>query len=142
MEVRMRARNIIISVVIASGLCAPAAVAQHEEHRKAETAPTVGQADTGKTGDVMAGNMMSQTSRSMIGQDEIGELVEQLNASFAAIESEQNQASLQKKLAEHGKLIKELQTKVQAKSHMMEMMHQHMTGVAMTGGEAKGENKE
>src|SRR5712692_7396201 len=44
----------------------------------------------------------------------LAKLVDQLLKSFAAIEAEKDPAPLQQKLAEHGSLLKELQTKGQA----------------------------
>jgi hypothetical protein len=73
----------------------------------------------------------------MMGQNDTAKLVDQLRTSFAAIEAEKNPTARKKKLAEHGLLLKELQAKVGAQSHMMDMM-QHMMGGAMMGGEDKG----
>jgi hypothetical protein len=81
---------------------------------------------TAKPGGTMSGGMM-------MGQNETGKLVEQLMKSFAAIEAEKDPAVLQAKLAEHGSLLEELQTKVQAQSHMMDMMQQMMGGSMMNG---------
>ena len=69
----------------------------------------------------MMGQMMADRA-------EITKLIEELAKSFAAIESEQDPAALKAKLAEHGKLLKELQAKVQAESKMMEHMHGMMMG--------------
>ena len=54
----------------------------------------------------------------------------------AAIEAEKNPTARRKKLAAHGALLDELQTKVGAQSHMMDMM-QHMMSGSMMGGEPK-----
>jgi len=70
--------------------------------------------------------------RMMMGQNETGKLVERLMKSFAAIEAEKDPTALRTKLNEHGGLLKELQTKVQAQSHTMDMM-QHMMGGPMMG---------
>ncbi len=117
----MRTRNMLFGIAIATGLFVTGAVGQHEEHHK-------DQADT-KTGGMMAGKMMPQM---MMGQNETGKLVDQLIHSLAAIEAEKDPAALKAKLTEHGSLLKELQTKVQGQSHMMEMM-QHMMGGSMMG---------
>jgi len=69
----------------------------------------------------MMGQMMADRA-------EIGKLVDELAKSFAAIEAEKDPAALKAKLAKHGKLLKELQAKVQAESKMMEHMHQMMMG--------------
>jgi hypothetical protein len=127
----MKTRNMVIAIAAATGLFVTGAVAQHEEHHKDQAAPasastsasTVDKADTGKTGGMMSGGMM-------MGQNETGKLVDQLMKSFAAIEAEKDPAALKEKLAEHGSLLKELQTKVQSQSHMMDMM-QHMMGGSM-----------
>jgi hypothetical protein len=137
----MKTRNMMVAVVVTTGLLVTGAAAQHEEHHQDQTAPPVGQADTGKaggmmSGNMMSGNMMSHMSQTMMGQDETGKLVDQLVKSFAAIEGEKDRSALKKKLAEHGLLLKELQTRVEAQAHMMNMM-QHMMGGAMTGCEDK-----
>jgi len=73
---------------------------------------------------MMDGKMMS--GNTMTGQNETSQLVDRLIASLTAIELEKNSSARKQKLAEHGALLKELQTKVQAQSHMIEMM-QRMT---------------
>jgi hypothetical protein len=73
-------------------------------------------------GKMMSGGMMSQMPQMMMGQNETSKLVDQLAKSFAAMEAEKDPVALRTKLTEHGALLKELQTKVQAQSHMMEMM--------------------
>jgi len=121
----MRTKSILIAIAVATGLFVTGAVAQHEEHHQD---PVVLQADKeGKTGGMMSGDMMSQMPQMMIGQSETAKLVDLLTKSFAAIEAEKDRAKVKEKLAEHGSLLKELQTKVQAQSHMMERM-QHMMG--------------
>ena len=57
--------------------------------------------------------------------------------SFATIENEKDPTVLQKKLAEHGALLKELQTQLQGQSQMMEKMRGHMMMGHMMGGEQK-----
>jgi hypothetical protein len=61
--------------------------------------------------------------------------------SFAAIEAEEDGTALKTKLAEYGSLLKELQTRVQAQSHMLDMMQHHMTGGAMMGEDKSAEHK-
>jgi YD repeat-containing protein len=63
-----------------------------------------------------------------------------LMASLTAIELEKNSSARKQKLAEHGALLKELQTKVQAQSNMMEMM-QHMMAAGMMDGKMMNEKK-
>ena len=137
----MRIRNVVVAIGVAAGLFVTGAVAQHEEHHQDQTAPPADKADTAKAGGMMSGNMMSQMMSRMppmmMGQNDTARLVEQLRTSFAAIEAEKNPTARKKKLAAHGALLDELQTKVGAQSHMMDMM-QHMMGGAMMGGENKG----
>jgi hypothetical protein len=81
----------------------------------------------------------------MMGQNDTAKLVDQLTKSFAAIEAEKNPTARKKKLAAFGVLLKELQAKVQAQSHMMDMMQHMMAGSMMdgktTGGAATDEHK-
>jgi hypothetical protein len=104
------------------------AFGQHEEHHQDQAVPAADRTDANKAGGMMSGGMM-------MGQNETGKLIEQLMKSFAAIEAEKDSTALKAKLAEHGSLLKELRTKTQAQSHMMDVM-QHMMG-----GPAKGESK-
>ena len=69
----------------------------------------------------------------MMGQSETAKPVDQLVKSLSAIEAEKDPSALKTKLTEHSALLKELQTKVQVQSHMMDMM-QHMMSM---GGETK-----
>jgi len=124
----MKPRKIFCAIVFGTGLFVTSALAQHEEHHQDQAAPAVDKADASKAGGMMSGGMMG-------GQNETGKLVEQLMKSFSAIEAEKDSTALKAKLAEHGSLLKELQTKIQAQSHLMDMM-QHMMG-----GPAKGEPK-
>ncbi len=68
------------------------------------------------------GQMADHMSEMMGGHREMAALVEKLAQSFAAVQAEKEPAALAKKLAAHGELVKELQTKVQAHSQMMEKM--------------------
>ena len=124
----MKTRNIFCAIAFGTCLFATNAFAQHEEHHQDQSVPAVDKADASKAGGMMSSCMM-------IGQNETGKLVEQLLKGFAAIEAEKDSTALKAKLAEHGSLLKELQTKIQTQSHMMDMM-QHMMG-----GPAKGESK-
>lgn len=67
----------------------------------------------------------------MKGQQETAKLVEQLAQSFAAIEAEKDPATLAQKLAAHGALLKELQTKTQAHGKMMDEMKAKMAAPAV-----------
>lgn len=68
------------------------------------------------------GQMTDHMSEMMGGHREMAALVEKLAQSFADVQAEKDPATLAKKLAAHGALLKELQTKVQAHSQMMEKM--------------------
>lgn len=87
--------------------------------------------------------MSGRMPRMMTTQREAGTLADQLMKSFAAIKDEKDPAVLQKKLEEHGALLKELQSKLQAQSQMMEkmrgqmMMMRHMMGDSMMGGDPR-----
>lgn len=130
----MKTRNVVVGVVAVAGLFMNGALAQHEEHHKDQapspSASAGDKIDTGKPDGMMSGGMM-------MGQNETGKLVDQLMKSFAEIEAEKDPKALQAKLAEHGSLLKELETKVQAQSYMMDMMQQMMGG-SMRNGKMKG----
>ena len=130
----MRTKSILIAIAVATGLFVTGAAAQHEEHHQDPAAPPADKA--GKTGGMMSGDMMSRMPQMMIGQSEIARLVDQLTKSFTVIEAEKDRAKLKDKLAEHGSLLKELQTKVQAQSQMMERT-QHMMGGTTVADEHK-----
>ena len=91
-----------------------------------------------RTGGMTSGKMMSQTIR---GQSETSKLVDQLMKSFAAIDTENDPTALRKKLAEHGLVLKELQTTVQAQSRRMDMMQRMMSGGMMGREDKSGEHK-
>lgn len=137
----MRTKSMLVAVAVATGLLVTGAVAQHEEHHQDQAAPPADKTDTGKTGGMMSGNGMSQMPQMMMGQNETGKLVDQLTKSFAAIEAEKDLAALREKLAEHGLLLKELQAKVRAQSHMMDMMQHMMGGSMMDGTKTGGEHE-
>jgi len=125
----MRTTKLIGAMVVGTGLFVTGAWAQHEEHHQDQAAPAAAQNGTGKAGGMMSGGMM-------MGQNDTAKLVEQLTKSFAAMEAEKDPTALKAKLAAHGVLLNELQAKVQAQSHMMDMM-QHMMGGAAMGGATK-----
>jgi hypothetical protein len=128
---------IIVAVTVATGLLVTGAMAQHDEHHPDQAAPT-DKAATGKMGGMMAHeNMMSQM---MTEQNETGKLVDRLMTSLTAIEQEKNSTARKRKLAEHGALLKEFQTKVQAQSKMMDMM-QHMMGSGTMNGKMMDDKK-
>jgi hypothetical protein len=123
----MKTRMLVVAITATVGLLVTGALAQHEEHHQDQAGPAAGKTEPGKMGGMMSGNMMSQMPKMMMSQNETGQLVDQLVKSFAAIEAEKDGAALKEKLAEHSALLKELQTKVQSQSRMMETM-QHMMG--------------
>lgn len=134
----MKTRTIVVAAVVATGLFVTGAVAQHEDLHNDQATPPADKADTGKTGGMTSGNMMTQMPKMMVSQTEIGKLVDQLTKSFAAIEAEKDPAALKAKLGEYGALLKELESKVQSQSHMMQhVMGGSMMGGTQTGGEGK-----
>jgi len=149
----MKARTMFVAIAVTGGLSVTGALAQHEEHHQDQVAPPPASAadktDSGKMGGMMSGEMMSQMMSQMppmmMGQNDISKLVDQLTKSFAAIEAEKNPTTRKKKLAAYGVSLKELQAKVQAQSHMMDMMQHMMAGSMMdgkaTGGAAMDEHK-
>jgi hypothetical protein len=137
----MRIRTMALAIAAGTGLLITGAVAQHEEHHPDQTAPPADKADAGKKGGMMSGEMMSQMMSQMppmmVGQYDTAKLVDQLTTSFAAIEAEKNPTARKKKLAAFRVSLKELQAKVQAQSHMMDMMP-HMMAGSMTDGKTTG----
>ena len=140
-EATVKTKTMVTTIALATGFFVTGAVAQHEEHHQDQSgqppASAADKSDTGKSGGMMSGDMMSQMPRMMMGQNDTGKLVDRLMTSFAAIQAENDPTALKEKLAEHGSLLKELQTKVQTQSHMMDMM-QHMMGGSMMGGTTTG----
>ena len=149
----MRRRTMFAAIAVTAGLLVTGALAQHEEHHQDQTAPppasTADKTDSAKTAGMMSGEMMSQMMSQMppmmMGQNDTAKLVDQLTTSFAAIEAEKNPTARKKKLAAFSVSLKELQAKVQAQSHMMDMMQHMMAGSMMdgkaTGGAATDEHK-
>ncbi|HZT68227.1 MAG TPA: hypothetical protein VFC10_00555 [Terriglobia bacterium] len=124
----------VVTIALAAGLLVTGSAAQHEEHHQATQQP--GTAAPPNEAKGMSGNAMSQMPMMMSKQNETAKLIDQLLESFAAIEAEKDPAELKKRLTAHGALLKELQTKAQAQSHMMDMM-QHMMGGSMMSAEPK-----
>jgi|GEM_PF-3391587 len=77
-------------------------------------------------GGMMSPDMMTQHQQMMSQHQDLGKLIDQLNKSFAALENEKDPAVLKNKLAEHGELLKQLQTKFQQSAGMMGMTGQMM----------------
>jgi hypothetical protein len=133
-EYRMNLRTIATTLSLSIGffVTGAVAVAQHDQHD-----PGAGQAPAGSR-EMMSGKMPQMMS----GHREISALADQLLKGFAVIETEKDPAVLQKKLAEHGVLLKELAAKIQAQTQSMEKMHgqmmmDHMMGGSMMGGDQK-----
>ena len=119
-------RNMLILSVLAVGtLLVTGAVAQHEGHEGHNAPPAADKSAVTPAKDEMKGEMKGGM---MAAHAEAGKLADQLVASFAAIENEKDPAALKEKLAEHGKLLKELQSKLHGQSQMMEQMHGKMMG--------------
>ena len=114
-------RKILVCSFAALALLATKVAAQHEGHHPEEATPQAEKAPEAPAEPQMMGQMMAQ-------RGDIAKLVGELAKSFAAIEAEKDPTALKAKLAEHGKLLKELQAKTQAESKMMEHMHQMMMG--------------
>lgn len=129
----MKLKITAMALTLSTGLLVngAVAVAQHEQHHSGQ-AP----ADNHET---MPGKMPQM----MTTQQEVSTLADQLLKSFARIENEKDPAALSKQLAEHGALLKELETKIQGQSQMMEKMRGHMMmmgrmmGGSMMGGDHK-----
>jgi hypothetical protein len=92
------------------------AAAQHEGH----TTPPPDTSTAAPAKDEMKCGMMAEHA-------EATKLADQLVTGLEAMENEKNPAALKEKLAQHGKLLKELQTKLHAQSQMMEHMHGMMS---------------
>lgn len=116
----MKPINRVILIFVATGLGITGAWAQHDEHHSAD-AP---QLETPKPekAPAMGANMMAEMPKMMARHAEIKKLVDQLAASFAAIQSEKNQTALEKQLDAHAAVLKQLQTKLEGHTHMMDMM--------------------
>ena len=124
-------RNILLCVFGAAALLVTGAIAQHEGHQPEAAAP----ADKSAAMPMMSQNMMSQMMPMMASHEKAAKLADRLVSNFASIENEKNAEVRNKKLAEHGKLLKELQATLTGQSKMMERMHGMMMGGAKAGGD-------
>jgi hypothetical protein len=127
-------RNIFLVSVFAVGtLLVTGAIAQHEEHHQDQATPPADKSAAmprmGQTGQM--GQMMGQMMPMMAAHNEAAKLADQLVNGFAAIENEKNAKERAEKLAEHGKLLRELQANLKGQSQMMEHMHGMMMGGTM-----------
>ncbi len=89
---------------------------------------------------MMSPDVMAQHQQMMSQHEELRSLIDQLSQSFASLENEKDPAVLKRKLAEHGALLKQLQSKFQQSSEMMDMMGQmmHHSMVMQHGEQAMG----
>jgi hypothetical protein len=111
-------RTIFVGIFAAATLLVTGVVAQHEGHHPEGAAPPAEQA-------------APQADKQMMSMHaDVAKLADQLAKSFASIENEKDPTALKAKLAEHGKLLKELQAKLQGQTQMMEHMHAMMMGDA------------
>lgn len=109
MGVEMKAWFIVL--VAGAGLFVTGAVAQHEGHEH----------DQGAAVQVTGKSPMPHMK--MLGeQKDTARLVDQLVASLASIQAENDPEALRQELTEHGTLLKELQAKLQAHTRSMEAM--------------------
>jgi len=126
-------RNVFLVSVFAVGtLLVTGAIAQHEEHHGTQAAPA-----PDKSAAMPMTGMMGQMMPMMAAHKEAARLADQLVNGFAAIENEKNPKERAEKLAEHGKLLRELQANLKGQSQMMEHMHGMMMGGAMAVGDKK-----
>ena len=102
-------RNISLASFAAATLLVTGALAQHEGHTAPPSDKAVAAAPEMKCG------MMAE-------HVETAKLVDKLVNGFAAIENEKDPAALQAKLAQHGKLLKDLQAQLQGSAQKMETM--------------------
>ena len=130
-------RNILLFSVVAVGtLFVTGALAQHEEHHGTQAAPPADKSAAMPMAGMM-GQMMPQMMSMMAAHAEAAKLADQLVNSFAAIESEKDAKVRDEKLAEHAKLLKELQAKLRRQTPMMEHMHGMMMGGMIPAGDKK-----
>jgi hypothetical protein len=76
----------------------------------------------GKMGGGMMADHASHMSEMKSEHRDMAQLMTKITQSFAAIQAEKDPAALTQKLAAHSALLKELETKIQAGSKMMEKM--------------------
>ena len=122
----MKSKTLIASLVIAAfSLLVIRVAAQHSEHSQ---------------GGMTSPDIMPQHEQMMSQHQELGKMIDQLNKNFSTLENEKDPAVLKPKLAEHGALLKQLQSKFQESSGMMDMMGQmmHHSMVMQHGEQAMG----
>ena len=134
-------RKILIGVFAAATLLVTGVVAQHDEHHPDQATPPADKSAAmpmPMMGQMM-GQMMPQMMSMMAAHAEAAKLADQLVDGFAAIENEKNGKERREKLAEHGKLLRQLQANLKGQSEMMEHMHGMMM---MGGGMPAGDKKQ
>jgi hypothetical protein len=133
-------RNILVGVFAAATLLVTGVVAQHDEHHPAQATPATDKAGSMPMMGQMSGQMgqmMGQMMPMMAAHAEAAKLADQLVNGFAAIENEKNAKERNEKLAEHGKLLRQLQANLKGQSEMMEHMHGMMRGGMTPAGDKK-----
>jgi hypothetical protein len=133
-------RNILVGVFAAATLLVTGVVAQHDEHHPAQATPATDKAGSMPMMGQMSGQMgqmMGQMMPMMAAHAEAAKLADQLVNGFAAIENEKNAKERNEKLAEHGKLLRQLQANLKGQSAMMEHMHGMMMGGMTPAGDKK-----
>jgi len=127
-------------VALAAALVADPALAQHEGHQAAQSAQTPDNTGTAKEAAAKPTGMMAQMQERMkekkAAREEIGALTDQVMKSFAAIETENVPAALKAKIDQHGMLLRQLQTKLQAEAKDMGSM------CGKTAGDKSGANQD
>jgi hypothetical protein len=119
--------TLLVSVFAVGTLLVTGAIAQHEEHHQDQATPPAE-----KSAAMPMTGMMGQMMPMMAAHKEAARLADQLVNGFAAIENEKNPKERAEKLAEHGKLLRELQANLKGQSQMMEHMHGMMMGAQKT----------
>ena len=116
----MKPKKLIASLLLAAlSMFVIRATAQQSEHQQGQS-PDNSQSPM-SSGGMMSPDMMAQHQKMMTQHQEMGKLIDQVVKSFSALENEKDPSLLKKKLAEHGALLKELHSKFQQNSGMMDM---------------------
>ena len=131
-------RNILIVVFATATLLITGIVAQQATPPADKSAAMPMGQMMGNMGQMMGqmnhtmGQMTGQMGPMMATNADAAKLVDQLVNGFAAIENEKDAKVRNEKMAEHEKLLEELQTKLQGQSQMMEHMRGMMMGAQKT----------
>ena len=84
---------------------------------------------------MMPPDMMAQHQKMMTQHQEMTNLIDQIVNGFSTLENEKDPVLLKKELAEHGALLKKLQSKFKQNSEMMEMGPMGKHSMTMDHGE-------